>query len=72
MEQNNIAEILELMSQPGFCVTGNRITLANQASCAMLLTPGLDLLPLFHTGAEEYAEFQGGQLCVRASCLYRP
>ena len=64
MEQNNISEILELMSQPGFCVTGNRITLANQAACAMLLTPGLDILPLFHTGVEEYTEFQGGQLCV--------
>ena len=65
MEQkNSIAEILELMSLPGFCVTENRITLANQAAGAMFLTPGLDILPLLHTGAEEYAQFQGGQLCL--------
>ena len=53
MEQkNSIAEILELMSQPGFCVSENRIILANQAAGAMFLTPGLDILPLLHTGAD--------------------
>lgn len=65
MEQKtNLAEILELMSQPGFCVSENCITLVNQAAKAMLLTPGQDILPLLHTGAEEYAQFQDGQLCL--------
>ena len=65
MEQKtNLAEILELMSQPGFCVSGNCITLVNQAAKAMLLTPGQDVLPLLHTGAEEYVQFQDGQLCL--------
>lgn len=55
--------MLNLMVQPGFCVTDNRITECNAAARNLLLEPGMDVTPLLHVGQEEYAEFTGG-------CLY--
>lgn len=54
---------LDLLTQPGFCVKENRITAVNQAAQCLLVNAGTDVRELLHTGAEEYAAFQGG-------CLY--
>lgn len=64
MEQfQNALGMLDLMSQPAFCVRDGKIIKVNPAAAAFLIETGKDIKPLLHTGAEEYAEFQGG-------CLY--
>jgi len=61
--QTDTDGILDLLICPGFCVKDNQIIRVNQAASAMLLTIGTDVRSLLLTGAEEYADFQGG-------CLY--
>ena len=64
MEQFQSAfEMLDLMTQPAFCVRGGRIIKANPAAAAYLIEAGTDIQVLLHTGAEEYAHFEKG-------CLY--
>lgn len=66
-EQKKIQDILQHISQPGFCGKGNRIVAINQAAAALLLSAGDDLLPLLHTGTEEYASLGDGQLYLTLS-----
>lgn len=64
MEQNkDILQLLDLTVQPGFCVQKQIITSVNQSARRLLLEPGMKLLPLLQTGAEDYLEFTQG-------CLY--
>lgn len=55
--------MLDLMTQPAFCVRGGKIIKVNPAAAAFLIETGTDIHTLLHTGAEEYAQFQSG-------CLY--
>lgn len=65
-EKNTIL-LLDQIPQPGFLVRDDRIQNINQAARAMLLSPGQEFSPLLHTGAEEYAAFQDGQICLTLS-----
>lgn len=56
--------MLDLMLHPGFCVKENRIIKLNQAAAAMMLTTDEDIFSILETGREEYAQFQGGCLCL--------
>ena len=62
-EKKEMPELLELMLRPGFCVKENTITAVNHAAGGLLLAPGMEILPLLHTGQEEYKAFGEG-------CLY--
>lgn len=62
-EKKDIMGMLDLMVSPGFCVQNQKIVKLNPAAEGLLLTPGTDILPLLHTGRQEYADFEGG-------CLY--
>ena len=72
-EKKNMLGILDYMVQPGFFVNHNRITAVNEAAKAYFLAPGMELLPLLHTGAPEYSEFSGGclflSLCLSGQTL---
>lgn len=59
---DEIAEILELMDHPAFCVTGGTITAANQAARAHLVPVGDSVAPLLASGRAEYALFTGGTM----------
>lgn len=64
MEQfQNALGLLDLMTQPAFCVREGNIIKVNSAAAAFLIETGTDIQTLLHTGAEEYAQFNGG-------CLY--
>lgn len=62
-EQKDRFRLLEMMSQPVFCVKENTILAANAAAQQLFLSAGQALAPLLLTGAEEYAAFSDG-------CLY--
>ena len=62
-EQKDMSGLLDLLTQPGFCVKENRIVMRNPAAQGLFLTQGMEVVPLLLTGREEYAAFQGG-------CLY--
>lgn len=63
METKKNMPMLELMLRPAFCVADGRITGINQAAAHLLLSEGMDILPLLATGKEEYQAFEKG-------CLY--
>ncbi len=64
MEQHNtLTGMLDLMTDPAFCVKGGTVTYANRPALACMLTEGTPVSQILFTGAEEYAQFQGG-------CLY--
>lgn len=64
MEQfHNALVMLDLMSQPAFCVRDGRILKVNPAAAGMIIEEGSEIQPLLFTGSEEYAAFSGG-------CLY--
>lgn len=64
MEQlENIAGMLDLMIQPGFCVKDGVIAAANQSAITRLIDMDQPILELLQTGQEEYSQFTGG-------CLY--
>jgi len=64
MEQfHNAMEMLDLIMPPAFCVCEGKIVKVNSAAAALLIEAGTDIQSLLHTGAEEYAAFDGG-------CLY--
>ena len=68
MEQaQDIRSILDYMIQPGFLVTDNKITVVNEAAHALLLSPGMELLPMLKNGRQEYEEFTGGCLFLTLS-----
>lgn len=66
-EQRYTPDLLNRIPQPGFLAAENTIRAVNQAAAAMLLYPGQDFSALLHTGCEEYAAFQDGQLSVTLS-----
>lgn len=64
MEQfQTVLGMLDLMSQPAFCVHEGNIIKVNPAAAAFLIEPGTQIQSLLHIGTEEYAHFDGG-------CLY--
>jgi len=64
MEQiQNALGMLDLMTQPAFCVRDGNIIKANPAAAALLIETGISVQSLLQTGAEEYASFCDG-------CLY--
>ena len=54
--------MLDLMVRPGFYVRDKKISKCNAGAQALLFAPGMEIIPLLSTGAEEYEEFSGGQL----------
>lgn len=62
-EKKDMTGMLDLMIRPGFCVVEKKIVAANPAAEGLLLLPGMEILPLLQTGAEEYESFRSG-------CLY--
>lgn len=69
-EERKILFFLEQIPQPGFLIRDSRIQNLNQAANA-LLTPGQEFLSLLHTGKDEYAVFQEGQICLSLSIAGR-
>ena len=63
-EERKISFFLEQIPQPAFLVKGDRIQYLNQAAAAWMLAPGQAFSPLISTGTGEYADFQGGQICM--------
>lgn len=64
MEQiEDTAAMLELMTRPAFCVAKGTVTRVNDAARKRTITEGTSVGNMLVTGAQEYAEFQGG-------CLY--
>lgn len=64
MEQpTQLNHMLDLMTQPGFCVRDGRILQVNPAARGLLIEPGTEVRALIATGEQEYAAFSGG-------CLY--
>lgn len=64
MEQfHNALGMLDLMHEPAFCVQEGKIIKVNPAAAALLIETGTQVDKLLQTGAEEYADFDGG-------CLY--
>ena len=64
MEQfQTVSGMLDLMQRPAFCVRNQTIVKINTAAAPFLIETGTDVKSLLRTGAEEYAEFEGG-------CLY--
>lgn len=61
-EQKDISGMLELVTDPAFCVKDGTITLVNQAARQFLLNPGSTVATLLGHDAEEYAAFTGGCL----------
>lgn len=62
-EQKDSLRLLDMMTQPVFCVKENRIVNVNAAAQQLFLMEGQELAPLLLTGSEEYAAFREG-------CLY--
>lgn len=64
MEQfHNGFEMLDLITQPAFCVRSGKILKTNPAAAAFHIETGANIESFLHTGAEEYTEFGEG-------CLY--
>ncbi|MGM9601733.1 MAG: sensor histidine kinase [Faecousia sp.] len=64
MEQNKAnAELLAHFVSPAFYAENGIVTIANQASQTLLITPGTKIADLIVAGREEYEEFRSG-------CLY--
>lgn len=63
MENHNQTPSPEIITGgPAFSVRDNRIFTVNSAARDLPLQPGMALLPLLHTGREEYEAFTGGYL----------
>lgn len=61
-EQTEFNKMLELMSQPAFCVKDGIITQANRAAKRYLIEPGTPVAPMLGDAAEEYGLFRQGCL----------
>lgn len=58
-------QFLDMLPQPAFLVRSGSIAYANPAAAGCLLEAGQPITPLLYTGAEEYAAFDGGTLCLQ-------
>lgn len=68
MEQiNTIADMLELISQPAFCVQDGIITCTNASARQLQIHEADAISTILETGAEEYQKFNGGTLCLAVS-----
>ena len=66
MEETKAApDLLDVMVQPGFYVENGKILRLNAAAEGLLLSVGMEILPLITSGLEEYQSFQGGCLYLR-------
>lgn len=70
-EKKDTLRMLDLMVRPAFCVRDKVIVKVNQAAGSLFITPGSDVRPLLLTGAEEYAAFTEGCLCLSVSIFSR-
>ncbi len=69
MEQGKeIAQLLDFISSPAFCVENDTVTAANQDAQRLNVAPGCPIASLLHTGTSEYAAFTDGCLHL-ALCL---
>lgn len=66
-EQKDMLGLLDLMTQPAFCVKEDQILRLNPAARQLLLQAGDRISPLLLTGGEEYAQFSGGCLHLTLS-----
>ena len=71
-KQKDILGLLDMMDQPAFCVKENRIRKVNAAAQQLFLSVGQEILPMLMTGAEAYAEFAEGCLCLTLSLAGQP
>lgn len=63
-KQIDLSGMLELIPQPAFLVKEGTVTLANQAAKQMMIQQDSSITALLGEGAEEYAAFTGGCLCL--------
>ncbi len=68
----NFTEILENIPSPAFAVENGVIVQANQAAQKRLFSVGADIADYIMIGAEEYAEFTEGKLCLTLSVFDAP
>lgn len=59
--------MLDLLTQPAFCVQNGTITYVNQSAARLLLQPGMEIDDLLVNGRELYAEEHSGCLYVTIS-----
>ena len=65
MEQRSDGmDMLDLMIRPAFFVKNNIITKLNQPAARLFLREGLHIKQILESGAEDYAAFQTGMLCL--------
>lgn len=68
MEQiSDHMDMLHALSRPAFCVKDGIIVKVNAAAAGLLIDADTPVAPLLETGAEEYAAFCGGCLCLTLS-----
>lgn len=60
-------EMVDHMPYPAFCVKEGIIVKANPTALSRLIEPGMSIDTLFATGAEEYAQFESGNLYLNLS-----
>ena len=58
-------KLLDMLPQGAFLVRDGVITYVNPAAAGYLLEVGTPIADLLHTGAQEYAEFREGSLCLQ-------
>lgn len=61
-EQKDMLEMIEMMTEPSFCVKEGHIILLNRAARQLLIEPGTPIAELLPPDSQEYSQFQGGCL----------
>lgn len=61
-QQNDIAQFLNVMAYPAFCVKDGSVTHCNQEALRLGISIGDSINNLLATGTQEYADFQDGCL----------
>ena len=63
-QQSDGMQMLDLVIYPAFCVKNRIITRLNVPAAKLFLREGLSLDTILDSGAEEYAAFSSGMLCL--------
>lgn len=63
-QQSEGIQMLDFMIHPAFCVKNRIITKLNVPAAKLFLREGLSLDAILDSGAEEYAAFSSGMLCL--------